>query len=207
MRKFFLLAWLTLPVIGLAYHMGPGQVRLRLDEASSLAEVGESHARAAAGLDERSAPAEWAKAEEAFEAALDVLPAEYVQERRALRLEHSKARMFVSELPEANEELAALVGELDSDPQADPELLREARRAYASSQYYITWLMRLEGRTRADWEPEIELSRQLYKLIAMEAEESGDADQERVAREDLESAVRLARMDIEELQGLPLPSQ
>ncbi len=63
--------------------------------------------------------------------------------------------------------------------------------------------MRLEGAPREEWEPRIESARQTFKQLAGDA--SGAARQE--AQEDLESAIRLARMDLSELQGLPLPSQ
>ena len=100
-----------------------------------------------------------------------------------------------------------MVDELKDDDAADPELLRETRDAYANSQYYMTWLMRLEGLKREAWEPEIEAARQTYRLLAEQAEASGDDDAAKKSREDLESSIRLARMDLSELQGLPLPSQ
>ena len=71
----------------------------------------------------------------------------------------------------------------------------------------LTWLMRLEGLGREAWEPEIEAARQNFKLLAEQAEKSGDRVAAQMRKEDLESAIRLARMDLSELQGLPLPSQ
>jgi hypothetical protein len=67
--------------------------------------------------------------------------------------------------------------------------------------------MRLEGAPREEWEPEIEGARQTYKLLAGQAEERGQDELGARLRQDLESAIRLARMDLTELQGLPLPSQ
>ena len=67
--------------------------------------------------------------------------------------------------------------------------------------------MRLEGLTKEAWEPEIEAARQTYRLLAEQSESAGDTNAAKKNREDLESAVRLARMDLTELQGLPLPSQ
>jgi hypothetical protein len=145
----------------------------------------------------------WARAEEAFTDALRALPAGRVAERRRLVLERAKCRMFVSRLPEANAELAALVRELQADSAADAELLRDARRTLANSEYYMTWLLRLEGAGREDWEPRIESARQNLRLLA---EDDGTSDV-RGVQEDLEATVRLARMDLTELQGLPLPSQ
>jgi hypothetical protein len=77
----------------------------------------------------------------------------------------------------------------------------------ANAQYYMTWLMRLEGLGRDAWEPEIESARQTYKLLAEQAEQRGDTPAAKTHQEDLESAIRLARLDLSELQGLPLPSQ
>jgi acetyl esterase/lipase len=84
---------------------------------------------------------------------------------------------------------------------------REARSALANAQYYTTWLMRLEGAPEAEWQAEIDASRQNYKLVAEQALAGSDAKSAKVAQDDLESAIRLARMDIADLQGLPLPSQ
>ena len=60
---------------------------------------------------------------------------------------------------------------------------------------------------REDWEPEIDSARATYKLLAEQAVERGDTTSARKHQEDLESAIRLARMDLGELTGLPLPSQ
>jgi len=115
--------------------------------------------------------------------------------------------MFVSQLPEACHDLAALVDEIAGDPAPDAKLLDGARTALANAQYYTTWLMRLEGASRDEWEPQIEAARQNYKLIAEKADSAGDPKLAAATREDLESAIRLARMDLADLQGLPLPSQ
>ena len=60
----------------------------------------------------------------------------------------------------------------------------------------------MEGFGQDVWEPEIEAARQTYKLLA---EQASDPKQRQKHQEDLEAAVRLARMDLGELQGLPLP--
>jgi hypothetical protein len=64
--------------------------------------------------------------------------------------------------------------------------------------------MRLEGLDRAEWEPEIEAARQNYRLLA---EQAGDTEAKSKHQGDVEAAIRLARMEIEDLQGLPLPSE
>jgi hypothetical protein len=67
--------------------------------------------------------------------------------------------------------------------------------------------MRLEGAPREEWEPEIEASRQNYKLLAEDKSLSRDGELVSLAAENLESAIRLERMSLSDLQGLPLPSQ
>jgi hypothetical protein len=67
--------------------------------------------------------------------------------------------------------------------------------------------MRLEGLGPEEWEPEIEAARQAYKLLAEDSQKRGDEPAAKKYREDLESAIRLARMDLSELQGLNLPRQ
>jgi len=211
MKKLLLAVWLLVPVGAGAYHLGPGQDRVRLDQAAQLMEAAAEHAARAGELTQSdgdlAARAEWALAESAYGEALDLLPAGRVRDQRRVRLARAQCRMYVSELPQANADLQQLVDELQEDPAAEADVLREARRAHAGSQYYMTWLMRLEGAGRADWEPRIESARQTFKLLADESAAAGDEAAGGVAREDLEAAIRLARMDLTELQGLPLPSQ
>ena len=211
MKKTILGVWLLVPVAAGAYHMGPGQDRMLLDDAARLIEDGKRHVELALELTanegEQAAIGEWADAEDAYAQALALLPDEPVRDRHRLRLERAKCQMNISQLPEANSTLRGLVEELLADDGADAEILRDARRAFANSEYYMTWLMRLEGAAREAWEPRIEAARQTFKLLSEEASESGDAVACRQDRQDLESAIRLARMDLSELQGLPLPSQ
>jgi hypothetical protein len=209
MRKTFLIVWLLLPAAAAAYHWGPGQDRLRSDAAASAVERAREAVRlaAACGADEDSAREHWSTAEAAWSEALQSLPPGSERAARALRLEQSKAAMQVGKLPEARQELRALVEELEADPSADVALAADARRTLANAQYYMTWLMRLEGAARDEWEPEIEASRQNYRLAAEQAAERGDVLLAQASREDLESSIRLARMELKDLQGLPLPSK
>lgn len=194
MRAIFLTFWLALPLGVLAYHYGPGQERLQLDHVHDHLAVGRDHA--AAGRH--------AEAAAAFEEALRLLPPGHEREARPIRVERARAWMETSRLPDAREDLGALMAELEQEPAADPELVASARRALASAAYYTTWLMRLEGLEREVWEPEIEVARQHYRLLAEEA--TGEPERARAAT-DLAAAIRLARMDLTELQGLPLPNQ
>lgn len=211
MRKLFLLVWLLVPAGVYAYHYGPGQELLRVDRAGDAAEraqaLSKSARETAAAEGDAAARSLWVEAEAAYTEALEALPNDSVAENRALRLERAKAQMFISKLPDAHHEFVGLVDELVQDPAADPALLASAREALANAQYYRTWLMRLEGAPQAEWEPEIEASRQNYKLLAEQAGASGDLTLAKASQENLESAIRLARMDLDDLQGLPLPSQ
>jgi hypothetical protein len=211
MRKFLLFVWLLLPAAALAYHYGPGQERVRCDEAAqAIARAQEFGFKARALALEQgddAAKALWTEAEKACGEALALVPADRTGDIRALRLERAKAQMNIGQLPDARHEFEALVDELSADPKAQKSDLAEARQSLAQSQYYMTWLMRLEGSPRTDWEPEIEAARQNYKLLAEDAIAMGDTSAANRGREDLESAVKLERMELKDLQGLPLPSQ
>jgi len=197
MRKPLLAIWLAMPLAAWAYHEGPGQERLKLDEVDA----------AIARADEAAADQDWSAAVTDYEAALEALPSESVAASRRIRVALNQAKMQAKQLVEARSDLAKLVEEMAADDKADAAVLAEARSSYASAQYYYTWLMRLEGATREEWEPEIEAARQTYRLLAEQAEARSDTDAATTHKQDLEAAVLLARMDLQELQGLPLPSQ
>jgi hypothetical protein len=197
MRVLMVLGWLMIPVLLAAYHYGPGQEQLQLDRTAAALSQADQHA----------ANKEWAQAVQKYEQALTLLPAGRTEEAWRIRLQRADAQMLAKKLPEAHADLTALLAELTSSARANPDLVTQVRRALASAQYYMTWLLRLEGQARDLWEPEIEAARQNYRLLAEQAETAGDQTLAQKNREDLESAVRLARMDLSELQGLPLPCQ
>lgn len=195
MKILGLCAWLLLVPVALAYHFGPGQVDQKLDAA----------ARELAAARRLAADTQYAAAVAAFNDAIKLLPDGHTELARKIRLERAKAQMLAGQLPEANADLISLVDDLSADAAADPQLLAQARSTLANSQYYLTWLMRLEGLSRDAWEPEIESARQIYRHLAEEAR--GDSAAAKQHLEDLESAIRLERMELAELQGLALPSQ
>jgi hypothetical protein len=197
MRILLLTGWLLLPVIGAAWHYGPGQERVQRDRVADVL----------AQADRAAADEQWAQADELYDQALRLMPADQVADARRVRLERAKAQMLAKKLPVARQDLKALVQELESDQASDRELLADARAALANAQYYMTWLMRLEGFPREDWEPEIEAARQNFRLLAEQAQAAGREETANRHAKDLESAIRLARMDLADLQGLPLPSQ
>lgn len=197
MRLLLLTGWLLIPLGFYAWHMGPGQHHQAVDQAGRA--IHQAQCLVATG--------DHAGAVEYYSTALQHLPASNKAQSQKLRLERAKSQMLAELLPDAHGEIKQLIDELQSDPQSDAQLLSEARSTAANSQYYMTWLMRLEGLGREEWEPEIDSARATYKLLAEQAQERGDATAAKKHQEDLESAIRLARMDISELQGLALPCQ
>jgi hypothetical protein len=186
--------WVLIPVFAGAYHYGPGQEKLKLDDAQT------SLSSARRMVDQ----GEHARAVALFTQALADLPSERISETRRIQVERAKAMLLSKQLPAAYDELTLLIPELQDDASTDPKLLADAREALANAKYYLTWLMRLEGEPREAWEPEIEAARQSYRLLSEQA--SDDAAKDR-HQKDLEATIRLARMDLSELQALPLPSQ
>ncbi len=197
MKKWILSLWLVIPALAVAYHYGPGQRGLMMDEAGLMV----------AAANHYSQQNNWNKTIELCDKTLESLPEDEVQLRRRLVLEKAKAQMMASQLPNARNALVSLMDEITPDAHESPEFKDEVRQSLASSEFYMTWLMRLEGLPRSEWEPHVESARQHYKRLAERAASQGETNEAVQHRKDLESSVRLARMDLGELQGLPLPSQ
>lgn len=192
MRKILIAFWFLVPVAMAAYHFGPGQDQAILDVASAEMILAQ---KAADDL-------EYDEALERFDKAISLLPDAESDAINRIRLEKAKVQMSARQLPEAHDALTGLMADLKSEKNVAPGLANGTREALANAQYYMTWLMRLEGVSRDVWEPEVEASRQNYRLLA-----ESDTANVKKHQESLESAVRLGRMDLSELQGLPLPSQ
>lgn len=197
MRSLFVVGWLCLGLAGLIYHLGPGVELRAKDRADQLA-------RMAA---EEATSGKWKLAVDNFDEALLSLPDGCDSVARRLRLEKAKVQMMSAQLPEAHDALPSLLAEIKSEEPSNFKLINETQSVLASSQYYMTWLMRLEGLTKDEWGPEIEAARQNYRVVAQSAEALGDVELAHQRQEDLEAAIRLARLDLSELQALPLPSQ
>jgi hypothetical protein len=183
--------WLLVPVVLLAYHFGPGQSRLAMDRAArKIAE-----ARALETLED------WQAAYEAWTAALASTPPDQATARLQLQLAQARARMYTGELPEAMEDMDKLLAEAQQSG-ADKKFQHEVRDTLATAQYYAGWLMRLEGAPADEWLQPVESARQNFRLLA---EETKDAKTAKDYEKNLEATIRLARMDLSELQGMPLP--
>lgn len=198
MRTVIVLALLLAPAAAIAYHYGPGQGMMALDKASS--EIQAAQKQMEAGNPGRAV--------EHFEAAIALLPGDRADLRQRLRLERAKAQLLSGGLAEAYDEIVALSEEVSSSASTSaPNFVSDLRKTQADAQYYMTWLQRLEGEPRETWEPDIEAARQNYKLLAENEHAAGNTQQAATLEADLESAIRLARLDLSELQALPLPKQ
>jgi len=197
MRTLLIVAWLFTGLGGVIYHFGPGQEKMEIDRINQMLKVARQSVEAE----------DWPKAVEQFDQVLADLPAEKITESRRLILEKAKAQMMAAELPKARESLESLLLDVRQDDEADPRFVADVQSTLANSQYYMTWLMRLEGMPEEEWMPEIEAARQHYTQLTLDAKKIGDTELAVRSAEDLESTIRLARMDLGELQALPLPSQ
>jgi len=196
MRSWLLAIWLMLPAVVGAYHYGPGQNALKMDQSA----VALTRAKAAVEAEN------WSEALLAYDAALaGVDSKESIGLVQSIRLAKAQAQMFSSQLPEAAAELDTLLADLEADPKADSKVRREAQSTLANAKFYMTWLKRLEGLSEAEWQPDVENARQTYRQLAEDADKSGDLDSAKTYRENLEGTIRLARMDVSELQGMPIP--
>jgi len=194
-RKLLLALWLLLPVALLAYHFGPGRDGLARDRGSERLQA----ARQA------EAAENWSTALKAYEEALALVPKEDFETRARIRLAQANARIYTGELPEAMQDLDGLLEDVLKD-RGEGLLAGEVREALASSQYHAAWLMRLEGADRSEWTVQTDQARQNFRLLA---EQSATAGSVRTAdlQKNLEATIRLAQMDLSELQGLPLPKK
>jgi tetratricopeptide (TPR) repeat protein len=197
MRKLLLAVWLTLPLAGFVYHLSAGESHAKMDLLGSHLQAGRNLAR----------QSQWTRASQQFQKALELVPENDDQLRQTLRLELAQSRIYGAGLSEANEDLKKLLGEITAPdaPAADSKFVSQVREALASSQYYLTWLMRLEGLPETDWKPEIESARQNYRLLAEQARETFVSAEEHRQHENLEAAIRLEQMALSDLQGLPIP--
>lgn len=191
MRKKFVFVWLASAIALFCIHYGPGQNWLRSDRVSRL------H-REAKAL-ERSG--NWQAAREKYDAALAALPADGGQRQRlALRISRAWTYLNTQDVAEATSQLEALLGETREKDAPGRDLMHDLRAALAHAEYYTAWHMRLENAPREEWLKELEVSRQNFRYLA---ETSPDP----AARRNLEAAIFLARMDLADLQGLPLPEE
>ena len=196
MRSLLAVLWLLVPVGLIAFHYGPGQAKLARDRAARQLSIARS----------AEAREDWKAANAAYGQALLDLPAGDTDARLRTRLAQAKTRMYLGEMPEASEDVEGILQDaLDQSPN-NRELQNELRSTAGSMHYYLAWLMRLEGADKDEWTEQTEAARQDFRLLAEDAQSRGDSSA-KAHQENLEATIRLARMDLSELKGLPLPKQ
>jgi hypothetical protein len=139
-----------------------------------------------------------------YDAALATLPPEDLDARVAWSLSRADARFQEGALPEAILDLERLQEAASRGPGDAGALIPEVRSALASARYYEAWLMRLEGAPVEEWVEPAEAARQSLRLLA---EQTRDPARAADHQKNLEAVIRLERMDLSELQGLPLPKK
>ena len=193
-KNLLIFLWALAPVALLAYHFGPGQAGLAREEAK---------ANIQAALD-FEAKKQWQQAIDAYNDALAALPDTETAKRQQLQLARANARIYVGELPEAMLAMEHLLNE--TAKSSDSELESKVRSSLASAQYYTGWLMRLELAEKKEWKEPLEKARQNFRLLAEQTAKT-DATASEDHQKNLEAVVRLARMDLSEVQALPLPKK
>lgn len=197
MRPVLVVLWMLLPLGAILWHLGPGVEGRARDRA----------ARHVARAEDARAAGDHEGAVEAFGAALEALPGSDTPAALRIGIERAKARISAGQLAAASKELESLVAAAAADPAADPALVADAEDALATSDFYVAWLKRLEGQPREEWEPHAESARQTWRHLAETEEAGGDAGRAAGHARNLEAVVRLARMEPDELQGLPIPAE
>jgi hypothetical protein len=192
-KKLAFYCWLLAPVALFAFHYGPGQADLARDEAARQIAIGQA-------LEQKE---DWHGAMDAYTGALTKLPPEDKTARWQLRLAQSKVRMYSGELPEAIGDMDGLLTEMEKEG-APAKQVDGVRSNLGTAEYYAGWLMRLEGASTEEWSVEVDSARQHFRLLAEDKLNTGSTEAKGY-QENLEATVRLARMDLSELQGLPLP--
>jgi len=199
-KALVFVAWFLLLPLMLVYQWyGPGEKQIEIDK------VGQEVRNAQRELDNEN----WKEASEKLTAVISKMPKEKVHEIYRLRLEKNKALMKASGLPKAHRDLTEMVEELtekvgDSPTKKQKELLADSKFALANANFFMTWLARREGHARDVWLPYAETARQTFTELE---ENATNGVEKKLYSEELEKTIRLSRLDLKQLLGLPIPNQ
>ncbi|WP_459555830.1 hypothetical protein [Lacunimicrobium album] len=197
MKPYFLIFWLMLPMAGAAFHFGPGEEKLKQDRVSSL--LDQAHQLAVTG--KRKA------AIEMYDLILSLVPADQEEKLLEVRLEKAKLQIEHGATPKAYRDLVDLAPLVVTNSRLSQKVKSDFASTLASTEFYGTWIMRLEGKPKEMWLPFIESARQRFRYVSEEKQGQRNNDELVMSHQNLESSIRLERMSIEELQGLPLPPE
>ena len=118
MRGILLGGWLLVPVLMGAYHYGPGQRRMELDQTQDALSAARKSVQAK----------HYDVAVKQFSEALAAIPSDQVAEARRIRLERAKAQLLEPDLTSAYNELTALLRD-PNHGQSRVLLLRALQRS------------------------------------------------------------------------------
>ncbi|HIA27188.1 MAG TPA: hypothetical protein EYN79_03575 [Planctomycetes bacterium] len=190
-EKLLWTIWAVIPVLLAIWWFGPGQELQARSRVASTVELAIT----------ASNEGDWQQAAELFGQAIVEAPIDSLESNRWLRLRASHAEFMSGNTWNG---IAGMEEVLDEIKDVDPDLARDARARIATAQYFATWKLRLEGAESAVWKPEAEKARQHFRLLAEGAEARGASESEDL-KQNVESVIWLERMDLAELQALPLP--
>ncbi|MAW76783.1 MAG: hypothetical protein CMJ95_05245 [Planctomycetes bacterium] len=190
-KKLLWTVWAVVPALLAIWWFGPGQ---DLQARTRVASTVEQAMTAADGED-------WKLAAELFGQAIGEAPANSPESNRWLRLRASHSEFMSGNTWNGISGMEEVLSEIKD---TDPELARDARARIAAAQYFATWKLRLEGAKPEVWKPEAEKARQHFRLLAEDAEARGAKETEDL-KKNVESVIWLERLDLAELQSLPLP--
>ncbi|GAA4441761.1 hypothetical protein [Bremerella cremea] len=193
MKLIVFTIWILVAVAGLAYHFGPGQGQMTRDQISRQLAAAHRHA-----LD-----GEYDSALPLYDQALSKLPSEQRAKVFEVRIEKAKLQIEAGATPKAYADLVEMAPLVLPDKQLPASLKNELTSALGAAEFYGTWIMRLEGKPKEVWLPFAESSRQRFRYLSEAT--APNSDDALTYRQNLERVIRLERMTIEELQGMPLP--
>lgn len=205
MYRMLLVFWLSLPVVVICWHLGPGRYQLAADRAGTYIRAAEA----------AKAKEKWLDMAAAYVRAAAALPPQATTERRRLLLAAALGRISGGQRQAGQDALQALLDEMQADPEADEQLLAVVKHEVATVDYQTAWIMRLNGAPDDEWKPHVARAEQQFRQLAEAAQRRAleiedprslsarpNAD---VYKKNLEAAIYLEHMDLGRLQAIPLP--
>ncbi len=206
MYRMLLIFWLSLPVVVIAWHLGPGRYQLAADRAGT-------YIRAA---DAAKAKEKWLEVADDYARAATALPPQATTERRRLLLAAALGRITGGERQRGQDELQRLLDNMQADPDADEQLLAAVQHEMATTDYQTAWIMRLNGAPDDEWMPHVARAQQQFRQLAEAAQRQAlEIEDPRnlyarphadVYKKNLEAAIYLEQMDLSRLKAIPLPA-
>lgn len=205
MIRVWLILWLLVPLAVVAWHVGPGQRQLSEDRAGVYIR------QAQAAADEQR----WEDSARAYGQARMLLPDEARGETYRLELEAALAWIRSGDDRRGQQMLEDLLATMQQDAEVDEDLYVAASQELAVASYHAAWLLRLTEAPVDQWRAKARLAVQQFRSLAERAEgraasatnrrNSTAHRQARIFKRNLEAAVKLQQLDLEQLRARPVP--